>query len=302
MFNFYEFVDGNPTFKQFNVDELLFTAYDCIIEESPLDYWTQKNYFVYTVRGHIKWKTPSDEYIIGVGEGAFVNKGAHRVYKLLDDDYCALLIFMPDEFIKSVIRKHLPEIRSEQTASATDSVIPLELDDVLSTYFTSVLNYFSQPAPPSKSLLNSMNKRNLFSLPVFKQAIKIIRKLKPGLKSKITSEYYKLYDVSNTPKELKGIGKSIITSDGHPMFHPTNKNLFVNDTYPEPDQKQTLMLFDIDKNKRTDLQRFEVPDKFIDFDLKCDLHPRFSRTGKYICIDSAHSGKRQVYILETPRL
>jgi len=153
MFNFYEFVDGNPTFKQFNVNELLFTAYDCIIEESELDYWTQKNYFVYTVRGHLKWKTPSDEYIIGVGEGAFIKKGAHRVYKLLDDDYCALLIFMPDEFIKSVIRKHLPEIKSKQAASNTDSVIPLELDDVLSTYFASVLNYFSQPTPPSKSLL-----------------------------------------------------------------------------------------------------------------------------------------------------
>jgi AraC-like DNA-binding protein len=153
MFKFYEFVNGNPTFKQFNVDELLFTAYDCIIEESPLDYWTQKNYFVYTIRGHLKWKTPSAEYTIGVGEGAFVKKGAHRVYKLLDDDYCALLIFIPDEFIKSVIRKHLPKMRSEQNGLATDSLIPLELDEMLSTYFVSVLNYFGQSTPPAKSLL-----------------------------------------------------------------------------------------------------------------------------------------------------
>ena len=153
MFNFFEFVNGNPTFKQFNVDELLFTAYDCIIEESPLDYWTQKNYFVYTLRGHLKWKTPSDEYMIGVGDSAFIKKGAHRVYKLLDDEYCALLIFMPDEFIKSVIRTHIPEIQNGYNCPATDSIIPLELDDSLSTYFISVLNYFSQPSPPSKSLL-----------------------------------------------------------------------------------------------------------------------------------------------------
>lgn len=153
MFNFYEFVNNNPIFRQFKVDELLFTAYDCPIEVERLDYWTQKNYFVYTIRGSIKWKTPSNEYLIELGDAVFVKKGTHRTYKVLDGDYCALLIFVPDEFIKTVIKNHLPEIQSEEHSSSTDSIIPLELDDILSTYFFSVLNYFSQPTPPSKSLL-----------------------------------------------------------------------------------------------------------------------------------------------------
>ena len=153
MFKFYDFVHNHPTLKQFKVDELLFTAYDCPIEVERLDYWTQKNYFVYTVRGNLKWKTPTYEYIIGEGDGVFVKKGAHRAYKVLDGDFCALLIFMPDEFIKTVIRTHLPEMQNKQNSSATDAIIPLELDDILSTYFFSVLNYFPQPSPPPKSLL-----------------------------------------------------------------------------------------------------------------------------------------------------
>jgi AraC family transcriptional regulator, exoenzyme S synthesis regulatory protein ExsA len=153
MLNFYEFVNGNPMFKQFKVDELLFTAYDCPIEVERLDYWTQKNYFVYTLRGKIKWKIPNNEYLIGLGDAVFVKKGTHRTYKVLDGDYCALLIFVPDEFIKTVIKNHLPEMQSEQNDLTTDSIIPLELDEILSTYFISVLNYFSQPTPPSKSLL-----------------------------------------------------------------------------------------------------------------------------------------------------
>ncbi len=153
MFNFLEFVEGNPIFRQFNVDELLFTAYDCPIEVERLDYWTQKNYFVYTIRGSIRWKTPDHEYLIGKGDSVFVKKGTHRTYKVLDGDYCALLIFVPDEFIKTVIKNRIPELQKEQDNLSTDSIIPLELDEMLYTYFVSVLSYFSQPTPPSKSLL-----------------------------------------------------------------------------------------------------------------------------------------------------
>ncbi|WP_281613890.1 hypothetical protein [Flammeovirga sp. SubArs3] len=152
---------------------------------------------------------------------------------------------------------------------------------------------------PSKSFLNTMNKKNIFSLPIAKQTIKLIRKLKPSLKSKITKEVYKIYNLSSEPKETRTIGKDLITSDGHPMFHPNKKHIFVNDTYPDENKIQTLMLFDIKKNEKTILGQFNVPDKFIDSDLKCDLHPRFNNNGDLVCIDSAHSGKRQVYILTT---
>lgn len=83
MFNFYDFVDDNPTFKQFKVDELLFTAYDCPIEVERLDYWTKKNYFVYTIRGSIKWKTPRHEYLIRVGDAVFVKKASIALIRCL---------------------------------------------------------------------------------------------------------------------------------------------------------------------------------------------------------------------------
>lgn len=113
IFNFYNFVKGNPVFKHLEVDELLFTAYDCPLKVSPLDYWVKKNYFCYVIRGGARWKTPTNEYTFKVGDAVFLKKGAHRVYEIGDGDFCALLIFIPNEFIGSVIKNELPVINKK---------------------------------------------------------------------------------------------------------------------------------------------------------------------------------------------
>jgi AraC-like DNA-binding protein len=154
MFNFYDFVKDNLTFRQFHVDSLLFTVYDCFIEESPLDYWTRKNYFCFTMKGRLMWKTPKQDYFVNEGDAIFIKKGAHRVYKVMaGGEYCALIIFVPDEFITATIQNRLSNIHFSGNSNDTDGVVPLVLDPILSIYFQSVLNYFSMISPPSVSLL-----------------------------------------------------------------------------------------------------------------------------------------------------
>lgn len=153
---------------------------------------------------------------------------------------------------------------------------------------------------PSGSLVNKFHKNGLFAKPGFKQLIKLVRKLRPGLKSKMTNEYYRLIGTANGVAE-QPIAKNLITEDGHPMFSK-DKSWFVNDTYPKADGHQTLMLYQLSNNKRIDLAELFVPEVFRDFDLKCDLHPRWNGSNQKICVDSAHSGKRQVYIFDVKDL
>jgi len=42
---------------------------------------------------------------------------------------------------------------------------------------------------------------------------------------------------------------------------------------------------------------FSIP-KLTGEKIRCDLHPRWSRDGKAVCIDSAHKGSRQMYVIE----
>ncbi len=153
MLEFHNFVKNNPAFRQFSIDELLFMAYDCPVEVSPFDYCADKNYFCYITKGEAKWKTPKQEYIFKVGDGAFFTKAVHRMYKKLDEEFCALIIFMPNDFIGSVLKGHLHPDQNNSELKPADSVIPLNFDRTLMDYFNSVLNYFTLASPPSKDLL-----------------------------------------------------------------------------------------------------------------------------------------------------
>ncbi|GAB5399275.1 MAG: AraC family transcriptional regulator [Aureisphaera sp.] len=153
MLDFDDFLQSNAAFRKFEVDTLLFTAYDCPLEGSPVDYWVDRNYFCYVIRGGARWKTPRGDYILQVGDAAFLKNGAHRVFKILNGDFCALLIFTPDDFIRSVMKDDIRMIDPPNKDTKEDSVIPLQLNKRLHDYFNGVLHYFSEPQPPAKSLL-----------------------------------------------------------------------------------------------------------------------------------------------------
>lgn len=149
----------------------------------------------------------------------------------------------------------------------------------------------------SGSVVNKMNKSSYFSNnPLLRFALRQGRKLlAPSLKSKMTQEYFRRVNVLTG--ENTSFAKGIITEDGHPMIS-NDKNWIVSDTYHNKEGYQTLMLYNFSLNKRIDLDEYFVPVEYRDFDLKCDLHPRWNHANTQICIDSAHSGKRNVYILD----
>jgi hypothetical protein len=63
------------------------------------------------------------------------------------------LIFVPDDFIKTVIHKYKIPLSKELATNNLDTVIPLETDEALLIYFQSLVSYFSLPDPPTAMLL-----------------------------------------------------------------------------------------------------------------------------------------------------
>ena len=111
-------------------------------------------------------------------------------------------------------------------------------------------------------------------------------------KKEVGDHYYLLKDKSD---QFEILGKQYFSSDGHPQFSPDRKYL-ITDTYPDRSHRQKLLLFDLSKNLKRELLTAHIPMRYTG-DQRCDFHPRWDRTGKYISFDSAHTGKRALCIL-----
>ena len=49
-----------------------------------------------------------------------------------------------------------------------------------------------------------------------------------------------------------------------------------------------------------ELGRFHSPPRYAG-PVRCDLHPRWSRDGGQVCIDSVHEGSRQMYVIDAAK-
>ena len=92
-------------------------------------------------------------------------------------------------------------------------------------------------------------------------------------------------------------GKDSLTEDGHCTFSP-DKHWVLNDTYPDRFDMRTLMLVEWPEGKRIDIARLYSPKSEWWGEIRCDLHPRWNRDGRKVCIDSVHEGTRQMYMID----
>jgi len=151
-----DFIANSSLFKKFEVDELLFVELNCPVEEDAASssVWWSNNFFSYAVAGEMVLKTLRGEYILKPGDCIFAKKGSIiSARHLIQEDFCELRIFVPDDFIKSVFQKYRILLPATATNEKTDTLIPLAADDVLKIYFQSLLTYFRQSEPPAESLL-----------------------------------------------------------------------------------------------------------------------------------------------------
>ncbi|PNH03883.1 hypothetical protein TSOC_010017 [Tetrabaena socialis] len=90
--------------------------------------------------------------------------------------------------------------------------------------------------------------------------------------------------------------------DGHCSFAPTSNEFLLSDTYPTrtadfPTPTRTLFTWDLTRNRINIIGHYAPVKEGKDGISRVDLHPRWSRDGRYVCFDSTHEGVgRQVYI------
>jgi len=105
-------------------------------------------------------------------------------------------------------------------------------------------------------------------------------------------DHYHLYEDRSDWVEV--IGADVLDCDGHCSYSP-DRRWILTDTYPDRERwERTLILYHPSTNMRVNIGRFYSLLR-IGGEIRCDLHPRWNRDGRQVCIDSIHEGERQMY-------
>ena len=144
--------------------------------------------------------------------------------------------------------------------------------------------------------LSAARRSGLLAAAPLRPLVRLARKLRPGLKQMMLGECYTLIGLTE-PASKTPLGKGLLERDGHPMYSD-DRRWILTDTYPDGDGVQTLILYDAARDRRIDIGRFASNSGTDDSDAKCDLHPRWDRSQRLICVDSTDRGIRQCLIVD----
>lgn len=102
--------------------------------------------------------------------------------------------------------------------------------------------------------------------------------------------------------DYKIVAQNAINSDGHQSV--IDDNMFVTDTYPDKYRMNSIVKVDILNDTVKQICTVYSPKTFQTKNtykhIACDLHPRCSSDGRYVCFDSPRTGKRAVYVMKMP--
>ena len=97
------------------------------------------------------------------------------------------------------------------------------------------------------------------------------------------------------------VEQRLLWEDGHYSVRPGRPDHILTDTYPDAYCQQKLMVYDMGRKRLLDLADLFCPKEYHAKGYRCDLHPRWDRTGTRVCVDSLQDGTRQMYVYDVEK-
>ena len=108
----------------------------------------------------------------------------------------------------------------------------------------------------------------------------------------------KFYLFKDRTEQVEVVGPEEMPVNGHNTYLPGRNNEWVlNDTYPDRKRCQNPYLYYLPTRRKLPLGHFVSPLAYAG-EWRCDTHPRSSRDGRWVCIDSPHNGGRQMHLID----
>jgi AraC-like DNA-binding protein len=166
MINLYQALKTHPDFsRQLVCKGMLFTNYDCPQTSDKERFYVECSYIAYVITGRRIFHKNSKRWELKEGTCVFVKKGAHISERPLDQGWCVMVFFIPDDFLRQLVHENRNSLSLVHLPAASDDILlPLHVNELSKAFFFSMLPYFTQTPSPPENLLELKFKELILSL------------------------------------------------------------------------------------------------------------------------------------------
>src|SRR4030095_10769140 len=166
MQNVYEYVKCHPSEgKQFTCKEILFLIIECPPEFTKSEELAEHNCFLYGISGKHLLFSRERSWLFQQGETVFIKKGGLGVKKVDKDVFCALMFFVPDSYLRTFISEKIQIFSNiHAAAQSKDMLLRIETNNVLTSFYDSVISHFTNGTKPAEDLIELKFKELLLNI------------------------------------------------------------------------------------------------------------------------------------------
>jgi AraC-like DNA-binding protein len=160
----YEYFKKHPGYNKLVGSDFLFVEYKCPINIKEFQLYTKSHLITYVIKGKKDWITPNKTYELIAGDALFIRKGVYTTRQHLEEDYCVMLFFINDDFIKKFITENDLFKKKINPKEDHSPIFEINTNDSFGSLMESIFHYLKQGDKIPQSLIEIKFKELLFNI------------------------------------------------------------------------------------------------------------------------------------------
>ena len=140
----YKYFKLHPRYNRLVGDDYLFVEYKCPVNIEVFELWTEFHLITFVINGRKDWITESNTYKIEAGDSLLIKKGVYRTKQYLEEEYCVILFFLNDDYIKRFMAENDHFSDKAESKGKPGQVFPIQSTEILQSLIESIFHYLKQ--------------------------------------------------------------------------------------------------------------------------------------------------------------
>lgn len=162
--DFYKYFNDLGSYTKIEGDDYLFIEYKCAPDVEDVKVWTDTPFLCYVINGRKDWTAIEGTYELRKGEALFFNKGVYNTKPYLEEEYCVLLFFLSEDFIRRFVKAYRENFKISNSNVSQNQIYRLDVQDSLKSLFVSITSYMSQINEIPKELIEMKFNELLYNI------------------------------------------------------------------------------------------------------------------------------------------